>query len=45
MGQCVIHGSEAAGRHLSSPFLMERTGQVLLKMGIYKSRGWYRVLS
>lgn len=40
---CVTCGSEAAGRQLSSPFLVERTGQVLLWMGIRKCKGWYRL--
>lgn len=41
----VIHDSEAVSRQLSSPFLVERTSQVLLQMGIYKCREWYRLLS
>lgn len=40
MARYVIRGSEAIGRHLSNPFLVEKTGQVLLQMDIYKCRGW-----
>lgn len=45
MIRCVIHGSEDVGRHLSSLFLGERTGQVLLQMGTYKCREWDRLPS